>query len=322
MSIFGRIAGGTTPATSSDPLWMNPMPFWDLSQMRNGNGRTRVGVHEWVTDGVTVRPPRTLTLIVAGQSNHANSSDSEYTPTNAGVLNLSIFDGQLYRAKDPLLGCSAGLSVTGQGFVGGNVAGRLGDRIIDAGYAERVVLVTIAVDASSIQNWAPNRTPPIANLTHRWDVTKRRLDMLGLTADAILWHQGETDAAQAGVTSALYVQWMGEMAAYCRALGLTCPWFVCQATHPYTTNATAIRAGQAATVDGVYFFSGPDTDTIGSAGRQVDDTHFNASGNDTFGRLWMTSLAAYGVPFRSDGVELEDASGRWQYDDNAAIVWS
>lgn len=322
MTYFSRLAGGSAPVVSTDPLWMIASPYWDLSQQRNAAGREP-------------RSPtsslRTLTIVGAGQSNISNSGDFEYVPVNGTVENLSIVDGGVYAARDPLLGCSSGISSTGMGFVGGNWLGQLGDKLIGAGWCDRVVLVPIGVDASSIQNWAPDRTPPIANLTHRFDVARRRLGMAGLTADAIVWMQGETDALLPGVTQAFYQQWLGDLIAASRTFGFTCPWFVCVTTHTGfpgnpMTNQAAIRAAQAAIVDhGLGIWAGPDTDAFtGASYRQTaDDTHLNSNGADQVAAAMVDKLGLYGAPFNSDEtIEVAASADYWAWDSGAPVIWS
>jgi len=43
-------------------------------------------------------------LIIGGQSNAANIVGELYVASSEGALNLNIYDGKVYRARDPLLG--------------------------------------------------------------------------------------------------------------------------------------------------------------------------------------------------------------------------
>src|SRR4051794_37689701 len=75
-----------------------------------------------LVDPRLVSGENTAVIIVLGQSNGANHVNALYTPTNVKVENFGVLNGGLYRAADPLLGCSGS---------NGNWLGRLGDKLID-----------------------------------------------------------------------------------------------------------------------------------------------------------------------------------------------
>jgi hypothetical protein len=128
-------------------------------------------------------------LIIAGQSNAANSFPTPYTPSNTTVYNLNVYDGAVYKAVDPLLGCS---TVAPAGHFGG----RLADKIIAAGPATKVVLVPVSISGTVVSQW----TGP-TNFGNRISVAIARLAARGLTPSVILWGQGESDLA---TTQAVY----------------------------------------------------------------------------------------------------------------------
>jgi len=75
----------------------------------------------------------TAYIMTLGQSNSANSSNAlDTASTNA----YSYYNGQLYRAQDPMIGCSGD---------GGSVWPVLADKIILAKKYKKVVIIPIAV---------------------------------------------------------------------------------------------------------------------------------------------------------------------------------
>ena len=132
-----------------------------------------------------------LVLLVAGQSNTCNSFPTPYVPTNTTVYNMNIYDGAIYKAVDPLLGCSSAI-------VAGNFAGRLADKIITAGTASKVLLVPVSIDGTSISQWSSAQS----DFGSRIVAGLHRLSARGLTPNAILLGQGESDAGTSQATYA------------------------------------------------------------------------------------------------------------------------
>lgn len=234
-----------------------------------------------------------LVLVIAGQSNMANTFTSAYTPTHTGhVFNFNIFNGLTYAAADPLLGCTR----SGAPYGDGNMAGRIADKLLTAGPATDVTLVPIAVDASSCDDWNNGA------LRTYFRTTYARLRMRGLTATAILWGQGETDTFL-GTGQGAYGASLSALIARTREYGFTCPWFVAQETMYTNSTSSAIRAAQAGVVDHASgIWAGPDADTLtGATNRDTvitpTNTHFTDTGSDACAALWVTKLQAFGAPF-------------------------
>jgi hypothetical protein len=121
-----------------------------------------------------------LVIVILGQSNAANFAAGRYR-AERDVVNFSLYDGNCYRAQDPLIGASGDT---------GNFATRLGDVLIDRGLAERVVLAPIAMGNTRIEDWAAG------GIFHtRILVLLRRLFDAGLSPDLIFWQQGEGNQA-------------------------------------------------------------------------------------------------------------------------------
>src|SRR5690242_9102728 len=125
---------------------------------------------------------RTLVLVPFGQSNAANHGGTGYA-ARGNVVNFYLQDALCYKAVDPLLGAST--------FAPPNVGsiwGRLGDMLLASGRWDRIVIAPIAVQATSVAEWAPggDMNPRIRKV---YDALRSR----GLTPDAFLWIQGELD---------------------------------------------------------------------------------------------------------------------------------
>lgn len=223
---------------------------------------------------------RTAVIVVVGQSNAANHGAGRYA-ARYRVDNFNIYDGRCYRATDPLLGASGD---------GGNFATRLGDRLIYAGLFDRVILAPIAMGGTTVEQWAEE-----GMFNRRIPVLIRRLFDAGLSADFILWQQGEGNQGMGDVDGRQYRKNLLEVIRTFRRFGVTAPFFVslttlCGGPH---ANADNIRAGQRGVVNplaGIY--QGPDTDTIGVEHRW-DKCHFDETGLEMAASLWVPIIADF-----------------------------
>jgi len=223
---------------------------------------------------------RTAVIVVVGQSNAANHGAGRYA-ARYRVDNFNIYDGRCYRAADPLLGASGD---------GGNFATRLGDRLIYTGLFDRVILAPIAMGGTTVEQWAEE-----GMFNRRIPVLIRRLFDAGLSADFILWQQGEGNPGMGDVGGRQYRKNLLEVIRTFRSFGVTAPFFVslttlCGGPH---ANAENIRAGQRGVVNplgGIY--QGPDTDTIGVEHRW-DKCHFDETGLEMAASLWRDVLADF-----------------------------
>ena len=125
-------------------------------------------------------------ILVVGQSQAANSpdtitEDTRYKgPADAHILNLNVYDGKCYVARDPLLGA------TGQG---GSLWLRLAHHLIATGKAREVVLMPIAVGGTSISEWVEG-----GRYHRKLIVAIHHLHALNLAPSDLYWMQGATDA--------------------------------------------------------------------------------------------------------------------------------
>ncbi|HEY7229029.1 MAG TPA: sialate O-acetylesterase [Pseudolabrys sp.] len=241
--------------------------------------RDTSGRHETTT---AIEGDRTCTavIVVVGQSNAANHGAGRYVAKRR-VDNFNIYDGRCYRAEDPLLGASGD---------GGNFATRLGDKLVDAGLFDRVILAPIAMGGTTVEQWADE-----GMFNRRIPVLVRRLYDAGLSADLILWQQGEGNPGIGDVQGRQYRKNLLEVIGSFRKCGADAPLFVslttlCGGPH---ANADNIRAGQKGAVNpAVGIFQGPDTDTIGVEHRW-DACHFDEVGLDLAASLWLEVIVDF-----------------------------
>lgn len=250
----------------------------------------------------------TLVIIVIGQSNTTNVVPALYVPTNRlGVINFNIGDGQFYRAKsggsiDPLLGCTGfppNLPVTSP-WPNGNWIGQLADQLITAGKASNVIVVPIGVGGSFVADWAVG-----GSSNARVGVTFRRMQRAGLTPNAVIYGQGESDH---GVTS--QAAWTASGSSMITTVHSFWP------TVPIAINVESWAGGsvdanvanaQTALVNHTNFiWAGANADgltasTCGAganlACRQSDGLHWSTAGAFSIATNVRAALAAIGPPF-------------------------
>ena len=231
---------------------------------------------------VIANPPGTTVILTFGQSNAANSCEERYAARRA-VHVFNMFDMKFYRATDPLPGASDD---------GGSVWGRLGDRLIDAGFARSVLFVPIAFGATYIEDWAPG-----GECYLRLMFALHRLKRAGIAVDTLCWHQGEANANHTSVTADEYRNCFRAMLRGVREAGVEAPVYVALSTlcedgpHPFQ-NSAQIRLGQKKLVS-IWnsVIPGPDTDQIGVEHRH-DGCHFAASGQELAAQAWFRAITA------------------------------
>jgi hypothetical protein len=215
-------------------------------------------------------------FVTLGQSQTANAGEVTFAARD-GVLNLNPFDGKLYQARDPLLGCNDEQ---------GNFASRLGDLLVAEGLWDKVVLLPIGVGGSAVAEWAPGGVHH-----HRIAAAIGCLREARLRPTAVLWAQGEADAIP-GADGRRYREKLRQVIDTFRTGGMDAPFHVAVSTFCNVTSDgnAVIRAAQRAVVapaEGI--FAGPDTDRLGIAYR-YDNCHFTDEGLWAVARLWADIL--------------------------------
>lgn len=223
---------------------------------------------------------RTAVIVVLGQSNAANHGSGRYIAKHR-VDNFNIYDGKCYHAADPLLGASAD---------GGNFATRLGDKLIEAGLFDRVILAPIAMGGTTVEQWAGE-----GMFNRRIVVLIRRLFDSGLTIDFIIWQQGEGNTGAGDIGGRQYRKNLWEVVDTFRKFKVSAPFFVALATFcggPHN-NAENIRAGQKSAVNAkAGVFLGADTDLIGIEHRW-DGCHFSETGLEMAASSWLQIIGDF-----------------------------
>ncbi len=146
-------------------------------------------------------------LMTFGQSNSANAGQDRYIPQR-DVANFNIHDGKCYRAEDPLLGPDG---------TGGSVWGVLGDKLIDGGHYESVLVVPFGIGGSSIAQW--QEAGPFHEIFAHALTTVREA---GVKPTHVLWHQGEADAVS-GTAEDDYIAMFQQLVTKLRGEGVDAP---------------------------------------------------------------------------------------------------
>ena len=223
--------------------------------------------------------PRTAVLLIAGQSNAANSAAQRHETRHPDRV-LNFISGRCYVAASPLLGAT--------GFAGEPWT-LMADELVEQGAFDRVILAPLAVGGSNIAQWAKggalntSMIPLVQDLATHYRVTH------------VLWHQGESDFALK-TDPAQYKEQFLSFADTLRANAVDAPVFVSTATRclPGWSALNPIRAAQhelASIEPG--FKAGVDTDLLLSAQDRYDDCHMADSGEVKSARAWATILTQH-----------------------------
>lgn len=224
---------------------------------------------------------RTAVIVFIGQSLSVNSVTTRYVPVNSNIDQLNIWDGKLYKAKDPLLGINGGA-------LGGTWMLPMADKLITDGHFDRVIIVPMAVGNTRVGQWSdPNLAP---YLFRRINTVGLRLRDAGLPCTAIMWGQGESDTS-AGTSQAAYAAALSKIIAEFNRAIPGAPFLVAQEAYYYGNTSPAILAAQASVVNGTTVFAGENVELIGPSGR-YDNTHLNAAGALQRASLAVAALMA------------------------------
>jgi hypothetical protein len=220
-------------------------------------------------------------FVTAGQSNAANHGSPVLLPNDDRVSAWGPLGWAWAADPQPI--------ATG---TGGSPWPAMGDALV-AALDVPVGLVSVAWGGTSIAQWQAGGTLYV-----------RLRDALGAFgpegARAVLWHQGESDAAL-GTTHADYADGLAALIAIAREdAQYPVPWGVARvgflpglAPEPIAE----VVAGQnavIATVPGV--FAGPSTDDLVGPDWRYDTVHFNERGLREHGRRWAEAILA-ALPF-------------------------
>jgi Carbohydrate esterase, sialic acid-specific acetylesterase len=222
--------------------------------------------------------PKTRVLLIAGQSNAANSGGQRYQGSQ-GVINF--FDGKCYQAASPLLGSTG---------IAGDSWTLLGNKLIEHSDADHVILIATAMSGTSITKWEaggdlnPMLMSVIADATKAYHITD------------VLWHQGEWDVGS--LTKDQYREKFLSLLSTIRGAGVTAPVYVSIATRceltdiPWVADNEISSAQKSLPNAGLNIRQGVDTDAIVKKFDRVDDCHFAESGQEKMANEWFSILSS------------------------------
>lgn len=223
----------------------------------------------------------TEVLLCWGQSQGSNVASTAHTVANAGhVFNVSLDNGAVYRAADPLLSCAKS---------GACVYTILGDTRVTNGHCTNSLLLPLNIGSSPLSAWQAGGV-----LAHRIGAACTRLLNLGVTPaqTKILSMIGESDH-QLGTAQADIEAGYQSVRALFDYYGFSASamWVPLESWYSGTSSAT-VRAAQAAVVDGSTILQGPDFDTMDNTYRDAGQTDFIDTGITQAAALWESSLPA------------------------------
>ena len=230
--------------------------------------------------------PDCAVLLVLGQANAANYGELRYTPQRE-VYCLDVSRMQCAAAADPLGGAAG---------AGGSIWSRLGDRLIDKGLRQRVLLVPLCAKDLLITDWIPEGAMHRA-MALALSRLHKELGTLFLRYSAVLWQQGETDSPNTQMSARAYQLHFQDMIAALRSNGVFAPVFPAIATGGHDSDKAngdsqaGMREAQCALPNSrAGIFAGPDIDSVGTELR-FDGCHFSGKGLERGADLWLEILA-------------------------------
>jgi len=248
-------------------------------------------------------------FVVAGQSNATNYGEVRQQ-TRSGMV--AAFSGREWSiANDPQPGVQDNSKK-------GSFIPAFGDALYEK-YRVPIGVAAAGHGSTSARQWLPNgdrfSTPPtMSKFVHNvgpgvwesdgvlFDGMMKVISALGRGGfRALLWHQGESDAHQAGehaITAEEYRRLLVRIIeASRREAGWDFPWFVAQASYhsPRDPSAPEIRLAQKSLWQAGLAVAGPDTDRLTGSNRQNDGlgVHFSDKGLQAHGRLWAEKVEAW-----------------------------
>jgi hypothetical protein len=175
---------------------------------------------------------RKAIILIAGQSNAANSTNYKYTPKNSDkIYNYNFFDGKCYKSLDPLLGTS---------YSGGSSWNLLADKLLEDNIFDEVMLIPVAVGNTSIDDWNQK-------LFFRIENSIKDLRDKNIEISHIFWHQGEADNKR-GTSKENYKREFLILKDRVRALNIKAPIFMAIASRDLLLNKANNYQGYSKTI--------------------------------------------------------------------------
>ena len=220
---------------------------------------------------------RQLVFRTYGQSNAANFGGGNYVPTHDVV---NFYNNAAYRYEDPALG--------GDGREA-SVWGRVGDQIIEAGHADKVIFALAG---------AGGRTAGQLATGEEYEYFAESYSALEMTygrVDAILFHQGESN--HRAFTGSDYTPQFEQLKNRMRADNIGADFYLSRASFCGSTiDVELLRKQTEFIVPSEGIFAGPNTDQLSDEIYRADfECHFSAAGLSAVAGLWVEALEAGGA---------------------------
>lgn len=148
--------------------------------------------HKVQVDCSNIDKNTTMVILAFGQAHAGNSAETLYRCKHNV---FDIYKDKCYKAEDPLLGASATNEYRG------TVWSRVGDKIIEEGLYQNVIVKTVAVAGTPIACWTTEGKgfgwggQYHGNYHYRIIDAKNELQALGFEITHVCWIQGESDTA-------------------------------------------------------------------------------------------------------------------------------
>ncbi len=216
-------------------------------------------------------------FITAGQSNSANHGEYPITPQDPRVSAWGPSGWQFASDPQPI--------ATGEG---GTPWPHLGD-LLAARWNVPIGFISVGWGGTSVDQWRPFSS---FGLFSRIEQALGEVGARG--ARAILWHQGESDAAS-GTAAQDYANQLQEVIAATRSkAGWEIPWGIAKAAFlPGLENSAlqAVLEGQQSVIDADPLnFGGASTEDLLGPSWRYDDVHFNVAGLQEHARRWSDAI--------------------------------
>lgn len=213
---------------------------------------------------------RNLILFTTGDSNMAGVAPSGTVLVNSTVIdNFNIYDGVIYKAADPLLGCNfSGLGI-------GGISGKVADKIISGGRFDRVIIVPIAIGGTTTNIWAAGGV-----LYTKLSTAVDKLARMGITPSTNVTFTliNQIGANEPGQTPTAYASNVRSMVIKAQSLGFSGKVFIPIYSMLLGVTDAGVQAGEALLVDNITYFTAGNIDSLSNIYRQADVTHFTDAG--------------------------------------------
>jgi hypothetical protein len=225
---------------------------------------------------------RTGVILAIGQSNVANHAAGRVT-TRHGDGVLSYFNGKCHIAASPLLGATSD---------GGEYLTMLADRLVDEGVYGNAIIVSSGIGGSPISRWQRNGDlngmlmATLRDLSNRYKVTD------------VVWHQGESDVANATTTDG-YATGFKSLVASLVENGVEAPIYTSVSTRCGTSWSAdnPIARAQRGLAQDKQVHLAADTDALLAPEDRYDTCHLSESGQRKVAAAYARAIkAARNVP--------------------------